>query len=158
MRIRKQFALALAVSGFLTVQAAVSEAKDLCLQITGGHIYVLKKVSPKIGAAKGKPFGGFRVSPIGTYMGPLYGSAATQSTKASLMITFTAPKIEIGPTGGGSVLLATEFHQINFLDADGEWNVGDTAGDCNWTQQSGSIINLTCPTITAIDCSTVVIP
>lgn len=136
----------------------VAEAKDLCLQITGGHIYVLKKVSPKIGAAKGKPFGGFRVSSNGSYMGPLYGSAATQTTKASLLIGFTAPKIEIDSNGGGSVLLATEFHQISFTDSDGEWNVGDMTGDCNWAQQSGNIVNLTCQTITAIDCSTVVLP
>lgn len=139
-------------------QVAASQAKDLCLQITGGHIYVLKKVSPKIGAAKGKPFGGFRVASSGNYMGPLYGSAATQTTKASLMIGFTAPKIEIVANGGGSVLLATEFHQMSFTDPDGQWDVGDSTSDCNWTQQSGNIVNVNCQTITAIDCSSVILP
>lgn len=158
MRIHKGLVPAMAVSVLLLGQAVVSEAADLCLQVTGGHIYVLKKVSPKISAAKGKPFGGYRVASSGSYMGPIYGSTATQTTKASLMITFTAPKIEIVAGGGGGVLLATEFHQMSFTDADGEWDIGDFTSDCNWTQQSGSITNLVCPVITAVDCKTVVRP
>jgi hypothetical protein len=116
-------------------------------------------VSPKIGAAKGKPFAGYRIVG-GTSMGPIYGAAVTQSTKKSLIIGFTAPRLEIGASGGGSVFQATEFHQLSFNDteSDGAWDVGEFTSDCYWYQSGGSITLPSCSTITAVDCATVIRP
>jgi len=133
----------------------VASAGGLCLEDTTGRQYVLNKVSPKIKAAKAKPFGG--VSVFAGFVRPLTGVATKNSDASVLSLAFTVYEADVN-SGGGFALSGTSlFHQVAFNTGGDAWDLGEAGSSCYWEGGFGAIAP-SCTTMTAIDCASVVIP